>query len=176
VSTVCQRTLMNVRLLLIVVMGLITVKSVGSLYAQEMPVPILVQARYFKKVFAYNKSLPKDQIKIVIVYADASAEDKDDLVQAFSSAGMNASAVKTGQLASQSGVHVVYAAPGVDIKVVREFCRTNGVLSITGVPKWVKDGEISIGLDVVNDQPKVLVNAERLKAERQDAADLLRLR
>lgn len=164
---------MKVRLFTIM---LVLAGVVCSVFAQEMPVPILVQARYFKKVFGYNKSIPKDQIKVVIVYADASAEDKDDLVQAFSAMGMSASAVKTGQLASQSGVHVVYVAPGVDVRVVKEFCRANGVLSITGVPKWVKDGDISIGLDVVNEQPKVLVSADRLKTERQDAADLLRLR
>lgn len=146
----------------------------AEIWAQDMPVPVLVQARFFKKVFAYNKTLPKDQIKIAIVYTDASAEAKGDLVEAFGSVGMNVTAVKS--VAQAAGVNVVYAAPGVDVKAVRDFCRTNGILSITGVPKWVKDGDISIAIDAVNDQPKVVVNADRLKTERQDAPDLLRFR
>ncbi len=145
--------------------------------AQDMPVPPLIQSRYFKKVFAYNKSLPKDGIKIVVVYTDASANMKDDMVEAFSAVGMNASAVKVGQLAAGGvGANVIYVLPGVDIKPVKEFCRTNSIMSATGFPKWVKDGDISVGIDAVNDVPKVIINTDRLKTEKQDAADLMRLR
>jgi hypothetical protein len=148
----------------------------SELVAQDMPVPPIVQARFFKKIFAYDKTLPKEQIKLAVVYADASNEVKNEIVDAFTAIGISATAVKTPQLSTLAGVHVVYVAPGVDLRPVKEYCRANGVLSITGVPKWVRDGDVSITIDAVNDQPKILANADRLKTEKQDAPDLLRFR
>jgi hypothetical protein len=146
-------------------------------FAQDMPVPVPVQVRFFRKVFAYNKSIPKEGVKVIVVYGDATGETKDEVVEAFESLGMKASAVKGGQLASAgAGAHVVYLAPGGDMRAVKEFCKNNGVLSITGMPNLARNGDISISLDAVNDAPKVIVNPDRLKLEKQDAADLMRLR
>jgi hypothetical protein len=145
--------------------------------AQDMPIPVPVQVRFFKKVFVYNKSIPKDGIKIVIVYGDASNDIKDDIVEAFETMGMKASAVKSPQLATAGiGAHVIYLAPGGDVRTVREFCKANGILSISGLPNHARNGDVSISLDAVNDSPKVIVNPDRLKIEKQDAADLMRLR
>lgn len=146
-------------------------------FAQDMPIPILVQARYFKKLFVYNKSIPKDGAKVVIAYSDEGVGVKDDLVQAFTAIGISASAVRSNQLTSgAAGAHAVYAVSAADIRPVRDFCKNKSVLSITGLPKYVNDGEISISIDAVKEQPKVVINAERLKAEKQDAAELIRLR
>ena len=145
--------------------------------AQDMPIPIPVQARFFRKVFSYNKSIPKDGVKIVIVYGDASNDFKDDIVEAFESMGMKASAVKSAQLATAGvGAHVIYLAPGGDMRTVREFCKNNGILSISGLPNHVRNGDISISLDAINEAVKPIINPDRLKIEKQDAADLLRLR
>jgi hypothetical protein len=145
--------------------------------AQDMPIPIPVQARFFRKVFAYNKSIPKEGVKIVIVYGDASNDIKDEIVEAFESMGMKASAVKSPQLATAGvGANVIYLAPGGDLRTVKEFCKNNGILSISGLPNHARNGDVSISLDAVNDAPKVIVNPDRLKLEKQDAADLMRLR
>jgi hypothetical protein len=147
-----------------------------ALPAQDMPVPIAVQARFFKKVFVYDKTVPRENIAIAIVYSEASADVKDDIIEAFGSIGIKAIGVKGGQLASLSNVNVVYYAPGADLRAVKDYCRINGVLSITGLPNLARNGDISIALDVVNEAPKVIVNPDRLKTEKQDAADLMRLR
>lgn len=145
--------------------------------AQDMPVPIPVQARFFKKLFAYNKTIPKEGIKVVIVYGDASNDIKDDIVDAFESMGIKASAIKSGQLTSaRAGANAVYLAPGGDLRVVKDFCKNNGVLSISGLPNHVRNGDISIALDAINEAVKPIVNPDRLKLEKQDAADLMRLR
>jgi hypothetical protein len=90
---------------------------------------------------------------------------------------MKTSAVKAPQLATAGvGANVIYLAPGGDMRTVKEFCKNNGILSICGLPNHTRNGDISISLDAVNDAPKVIVNSERLKIEKQDAADLLRLR
>ncbi|MCS6808783.1 MAG: hypothetical protein RML40_08930 [Bacteroidota bacterium] len=149
-----------------------------ALSAQDMPVPIPVQVRYFKKVFAYDKTVPRENIKLLVVYGDATPTDvREELVEAFNSIGIRATAVKSSQLASAGAdVNVVYAAPGSDIRIIKEFCRTNGVLSISGLPNLATNGDVSIAINAVNDMPKVIVNPDRLKIEKQDAADLMRLR
>ncbi len=166
------------QLRLIATCVLALVIATQGLSAQDMPVPIPVQARFFKKVFGYDKTIPKDGIKVVIVFGDATPADvKDDLVDAFNSMGMKASAAKAPQLATVGvGANVIYLAPGGDLRAVKEFCKTNGILSISGIPNQTRNGDISIALDVVNDAPKVVVNPDRLKTERQDAAELMRLR
>jgi hypothetical protein len=169
-------TYMNSRYLTVVLLVVTAFAVNATVCAQEMPVPPNVQARFFKKVFGYDKTIPKDQIKLVIVFADASTEAKDDLQEAFTALGVSVTAVKSAQLAQVTGVHIVYVAPGVDVRAVKSYCSNNGVLSITGVVRWVKDGDFSIAIDAVNEQPKVVVNADRLKVERQDAPDLMRLR
>lgn len=149
-----------------------------GLFAQDMPVPIPVQARFFKKVFVYDKSIPKDGVKLLVVVGDATpADTKDEIVDAFNSIGIKASAAKAAQLASAGvGMNVIYLAPGGDLRAVKEFCKTNGILSISGLPNQARNGDISISMDAVNDAPKVVVNPDRLKLERQDAAELMRLR
>jgi sorbitol-specific phosphotransferase system component IIA len=163
---------------LIAVCIIAVVIAAQGLSAQDMPVPIPVQARFFKKVFGYDKSIPKDGIKIVIVFGDATPADvKDDIVDAFTSMGMKASAAKGAQLATAGvGANVIYLAPGGDLRAVKEFCKNNGVLSISGLPNQARNGDISIAMDAVNDAPKVVVNPDRLKIEKQDAAELMRLR
>lgn len=148
------------------------------LLAQEMPVPITVQARYFKKVFVYDKTIPKEGIKLLVIYGDATPNDvKDEIVDAFNTIGIKATAAKGSQITTAgAGVHVVYFAPGGDLKAVKEFCKTNGVLSISGLPNLANNGDVSIAINAVNDSPKVVVNPDRLKIEKQDAADLMRLR
>ncbi len=150
----------------------------SALSAQEMPVPVAVQARYFKKVFVYDKTIPKDGIKLLVVYGDATPGDvKDEIVDAFNTIGIKATAAKGSQIATAgAGVNVVYFAPGGDLKAVKEFCKSNGILSISGLPNLANNGDVSIAINAVNDAPKVVVNPDRLKTEKQDAADLMRLR
>ncbi|MCU0427277.1 MAG: hypothetical protein MUF71_16810 [Candidatus Kapabacteria bacterium] len=150
----------------------------SALLAQEMPVPVAVQARYFKKVFVYDKTIPKDGIKLLVVYGDATPSDvKDEIIDAFNSIGIKTTAAKGAQIATAgAGVNVVYFAPGGDLKAVKEFCKSNGILSISGLPNLANNGDVSIAINAVNDAPKVVVNPDRLKTEKQDAADLMRLR
>lgn len=150
----------------------------NGLSAQDMPVPVPVQARFFKKVFVYDKTIPKDAIKLIVVVGDATPADvKDEIVDAFNSIGIKASAMKAAQLSSAGvGANVIYLAPGGDLRAVKEFCKNNGVLSISGFPNQARNGDISISMDAVNDAPKIVINPDRLKAEKQDAAELMRLR
>jgi hypothetical protein len=143
--------------------------------AEDMPVPPELQVAIFKKVFNYDKTIPGGAPKMLVAYTDASAAVKDQVVKAFKDAGVTVTAAKADQLAGAlEGVNVLYVAPGVT--GVKQICQKNGILSITGIPSLVESGEVSVGLAVVDNKPKIVVHLGRLKAEGHDmSANLLQL-
>jgi hypothetical protein len=143
--------------------------------AEDMPVPPELQVAIFKKVFNYDKTIPGGAPKMVVAYMDSSAAVKDQVVKAFKESGVAVTAVKADQLAGAlEGVNVLYIAPGVS--GTKQICQKNGILSITGIPSLVESGEVSVGLTVVDNKPKIVVHLGRLKAESHDmSANLLQL-
>lgn len=162
-------------LVLAIVFVFASIGLVPEAHAQ-VSVPPNVQARYFKKVFAYNNTLPKTGIKVLVVFAEGSDEIKNDILEALKSVGLEAVPVKTSALNGRLDGQVVCAVSAKEVRPVREYCKANGVLSISAEPAAVKSGDISIGIENVDDKAKIIISADRLKTERQDAADLLRLR
>lgn len=140
-----------------------------------MPVPPNLQAAIFKKVFSYDKTIEGLNPKILVAFTDESAEVKDKVIKAFKDAGVTVSAVKAEQLsASVSGINVLYIAPGVS--GAKQICQKNGILSITGSPALVESGEVSVGLSVLDNKPKIIVHLKQLKAEGHElSAKLLQL-
>jgi hypothetical protein len=150
----------------------------GTLAAseQDVPVPPELQAAIFQKVFSYDRSLPSGQDpKVLIAFAPASAPFKDRLLKAFEQVGIRASAVREEEVASHiSAVEVLYVA--TDGTSFKALCQKNAVLSITGFPSLVEKGEVSVGLGVVADKPKILVHLPQLRAEGHElSANLLQL-
>jgi hypothetical protein len=144
-------------------------------FAEDMPVPPELQAAIFKKVFSYDKTIQGGEPKMLVAFTDASAEIKDQVVKAFKDSGVTVSAVKADQLSgSIGGINVVYIVPGVS--GVKQICQKNGVLSITGMPSLVEAGEVSVGLSVSDNKPKIVVHLKELKAEGHElSANLLQL-
>jgi len=146
--------------------GMMTVSG----FAQEMPVPVNLQAALFKKIFAFDKTLQsKGNVEVAVLTGSGSG---DDIVSAFKAAGVNVKAVSGDQV--PDGVSVVYVMPGV--KPPKQVCSQKGVLSISGVPSYAETGGVSVALSVENGKPQISINMKELKAEGQDmSADLLRL-
>jgi hypothetical protein len=144
-------------------------------FAQEMPVPPELQVALFKKVFGYDKKIQQSALKMLVVFTDASAGVKDQIVKAFKDSGVAVNAVKSDQLTdSIAGVNVLYIAPGVS--GAKQICQKNGILSITGMPSLVESGEASVGLSVLDNKPKIIVHLKQLKAEGHElSANLLQL-
>lgn len=140
-----------------------------------MPVPPELQAAIFKKVFSYDKTIQGGEAKMIVAFTDASAGIKDQVVKAFKDSGITVSAVKADQLSgSIGGINVVYIAPGVS--GVKQICQKNGILTITGSPSLVEAGEVSVGLSVMDNKPKIIVHLKQLKAEGHElSANLLQL-
>ncbi|MBN1568303.1 MAG: DUF4154 domain-containing protein [Acidobacteria bacterium] len=143
--------------------------------AGDMPVPPELQVAIFKKVFNYDKSIQGGSPKMLVAFTDNSAAVKDQVVKAFKDSGVNVSAAKADQLSSSvAGVNVLYITPGVS--GTKQICQKNGILSITGTPSLVESGDVSVGLSVQDNKPKIVVHLGQLKAEGHDiSANLLQL-
>jgi hypothetical protein len=143
--------------------------------AGDMPVPPELQVAIFKKVFSYDKTIPNGAPKMLVAFTDTSAAIKDQVVKAFKDSGVIVTAAKADQLSgSVDGVNVLYITPGV--AGAKQICQKKGILSITGSPSLVESGEVSIGLSVQDNRPKIVVHMGQLKAEGHDlSANLLQL-
>jgi hypothetical protein len=152
--------------ILLFLIGLTTVNS----FAQEMAVPVNLQAALFKKIFAFDKTIQsKGSTDVMILSTDGSA---DEIASAFSSVGINTKVVKGSQV--PGGANIVYVMPGVSSP--KGQCAQKGVLSISGVGAYAEGGKVSIGLIVEGGKPKIVINIAQLKAEGQElSSDLLKI-
>jgi hypothetical protein len=141
-----------------------------NVYSQEMPVPVNLQAALFKKIFAFDKTLQsKGSVEVIVLSGDGSG---DDVAAAFKASGVNARAVKGGQV--PAGASVVYVMPGVTPP--KQACAQKGVLSISGATSYVESGRVSIGLGLEGGKPKIIIHIGQLKAEGQElSADVLKI-
>jgi hypothetical protein len=71
---------------------------------------------------------------------------------------------------------VVYLMPGADSASTRKYCTESGVLSISGIPSFAENGDVSISVNKKASGTEILVNMRRLKAERHEfSSELLKL-
>lgn len=144
-------------------------------FAQEIPVPVNLHVVLLKKVFSLSKNLQGKQIKVVIVFTDASSIVKDEALSGFLAIGIQASACKLPQLAKEAGdADVIYIAPGAT--AASKFCEDKGILSITGMPSLTESGTTSVAIGIEAGKPKVFIHLTRAKTEKQEfSSDLFKV-
>lgn len=148
--------------------------------ADEMPVPLELQAALFKKIFGFDKQL-KDAEEITVLIAYSTDETPVDLMttlrEEFEKVEINVNPVKTSKLVTEIGNgQVVYVMPGVDADVVNEITTDNSVLSISGLPELVETGKVSVAVGVESGKPKIMVNMTQTEAEGHEfSAQILKL-
>jgi hypothetical protein len=158
-----KKTIVKLLFVVFCLEGVITPSGV----AQDMAVPVSLQAALFKKIFSFDKTLASKGIEVAVLGAGGDA-----MVAAFKDAGIEAKAVSGDQV--PAGVTVVYAMPGVTS--TKSQSAAKGVLSVSGVTAYVESGKVAIGLKIEGGKPKIIVHMAQLKAEGQElAADLLKI-
>lgn len=159
---------------LFLVLSLI-ISQAKSLQAQEIPVPVNLHVVLLKKVFSLCKTLQGKQIKVVIVFTDASALVKDEALSGFLAIGIQASACKPNQMAKEANdADVVYIAPGAI--AAQKFCEDKGILSVTGMPSLVESGQSTVSIGIEAGKPKVFIHLTRSKTEKQEfSSDLFKV-
>lgn len=144
------------------------------LFAQQ--VPMKIQAVIFKKMFPFIKSLKTAGVpKVLIVFNDANATQKDELVEEFTKLGISVGAVRSGQIASVlANYNVLYYMPGCASG--KNPARNAGMISLGGEIGMAERGECSVALADENGKPRIVVNARSLKSEGQEiAAEVLKI-
>lgn len=162
------------KLLLSLVVSLV-ITSIVPTRAQEIPVPVNLHVVLLKKVFSLNKNLQGKQVKVVIVFTDASSIIKDEALTGFVAIGIQATACKLPQMAREAGdADVIYIAPGAG--AAQKFCEDKGILSITGMPSLTENGTTSVAIGIEAGKPKVFIHLPRTKAEKQEfSSDLFKV-
>ncbi|MEO8335864.1 MAG: YfiR family protein [bacterium] len=177
------------------VMGaLLAVGTRGTLWAQEMEVPVAMQLPLFLKVMSFDRQLhARTAGELVIAFAyqggfRASVETKEQAwrstigVHEFDGMPVTLVAIdldKEGLAAalSRSKATLLYIAPmrGVDMKELMAVTRAARVTTLTGVVRYVELG-CAVGVRLRGDRPRILVNLVAARLEGAEfAAELLSL-
>jgi hypothetical protein len=162
-----------------------------------MPVPVDVQVPVLLKVLSFDRRIADargEKLVVGVLFQSGfrlSSTVKDRVLDALSSAGssgpanrplsvvaVDADRIESLEKAlSLSGVRVLYVAPlrAFDFSNLIATTRRSGTLTLTGVPEYLEAG-LSVGLDLRQDRPRILVNLRAARAEGADfAAPLLGL-
>jgi hypothetical protein len=169
----------------------------GTAFAQQMPVPVDVQVPVLLKVLTFDRRIADakgENLVVGVLYQSGyrlSSTVKDRFIDALSGAGSSGPANRPlrvvaidadrkeslGEAFTRLGVRVLYVTPlrAFDLPSLVAATRHTRTLTLTGVPDYVGAG-LSIGLDLRQDRPRILVNLEASLAEGADlAAPLLDL-
>lgn len=163
--------------------ALATFVVVATSTGEEMPVDSGQQCSMFKRIFSYDKDLRQsDKIVVIVVGPRTDGPEVDAVVTAFREKQMYPAPVTvsgltsdlTATLSQQSTV--VYVMAGVDYDAVNAFAASHRFLSISGMPSLVESGQVSVGVDMDDSRPQVVVNMGRLTAEGHElSSELLKL-
>ncbi len=139
----------------------------AAVFAQDMPVPVHVQAQLFKKILSYSLSVSDAaNPKIAIVepsdgagtaIQDAFTRNKLDKTQLISADDFISSNGK--------GYEVAYICPGVKTNKLRKVFTSGKILSISGVPEYYENGTVSVSLTMKNNKSQILINVDRARSE-----------
>ena len=178
-----------VGLMMKVALVVILLCCLSRVLAQEIAVPVDVQATLLLKTLTFDRNLKArvgQELVIGVLYQrmfKTSNNIKDDWLRAISEAkvptmiglpyrSVAIDAHNDDQLLAElvaQGVDVLYLTPlrAVDLKGITGICRDRQILTLTGVPEYVDSG-IAVGIGIKGERPQIIIN---LNAARTAGAD-----
>ena len=177
------------------IFALILMFSVGLFAEQIDEVRMDLQVNLFLKILKYDRNIAergKNGLKLGVLYNPASKKstkafkDFQENFNQIENRTVNGIQVflipiKGYEALSSSvksyGVNIVYIASGFDSQLddILSFCRSNKILTLTGVPKYAEKG-VAVGLGIKMKKPQIIINnpvAKELGAN--FSADILKL-
>ena len=163
--------------LAVLVMRSVTMAAVSV--SVSMPVPAEVQAVLFKNIWKLDRNFDCTRgVKLAIVYQekyDDSVAAKDEFLASIDRLGPHTTVVLveagTQELLS-NGLHgnsldMVYVTPlrAVDVSEIGRISRYERFRTITGVPEYVEEAGLAVGIGVRKDRPLIIINLEQARAE-----------
>ncbi len=159
------------------VMAIVLFMPIESLCEDEMPVPPKLQAAMFQKIFRFDKTLSGKDVKVLLIHGEEVPDVADILKKEFENVEVSVIIANASELGDKiDEVSVVYVMADVETEPVKKLCTEKSVLSISGLPKLVESGEVSVSIGEQAGKPKIMVNLNQLKAEGHElSAELLKL-
>jgi hypothetical protein len=162
-----------------------------------MPLPVEDQVPLFVKILNYDRSLKNrndDKVVIGIIYqekfrkSDLTKEEFINSIEDISENTINGKHVECipievsnlynlERIIDSKNISVLYIAPlrSVEINRIYHLSRQKKIITISGVSQYIREG-ISVGLELVDEKPKILINRRASKYEGIDfTSQLLRL-
>jgi hypothetical protein len=158
--------------------------STASMIAQEMPVPVELQASLLPRILSFQRLGPQgrnDNITVGILHQSqvrssfvCANEIAEHLPRFLKNPDGSAASCVLIEYVSQAdlshrisveGVTLVYVAPlrSVDINELAKLLQNRHLLSFTGVPSYVEEGLV-LGVETVGNHPKIVVNLSAARA------------
>jgi hypothetical protein len=149
-------------------------------FAQEMPVPATLQGELLPKILMLNKGFASKKVIVVgIIYSNylrSSIETYHDVAAKLKNAQLGISfkivpieiseTTNFKQVFLSDEIDCIYIAPvrGIDLAVVNKACKDLNILSVSAIPAFVLT-YFSIGFDLVNEKPKIIVSQKSIDSE-----------
>ena len=160
--------------------------------AQDMPVPVGVQAALFPKILTFDRNLNGETdngLVIGVVYQKkfrTSLNVKETFMDALSSAKKRnmlhfhcvpidiSDHTNLEDVISQNKIDILYIAPvrAIEIETITSVSRARKITTLTGVPDYVELG-LAVGIGIKGEKPRIIINLPAAKAEGADFKSLL---
>ncbi len=137
----------------------------GAAEAAESKVPPALQAALLKKVLTFDSLLEGTTPRIAVVYGTEAVSVVDALVAAFTSMGLQAKPVRVSAFAASSDVNVAYLMPSAVLAETTEHCAAIKALSVSPDAQTTVDGKTTLGFDLADGRPQLVVHLARMRAE-----------
>lgn len=157
----------------------LAVASITPSSAQDMPVPIDIQAPLLLKVLKYEKTLGQragDEIVIGVLFQKKfrdSLNARDGFVDAMDGAGLSellgrptrrvdvevVNATELDAILESEDIDILYVTPlrAASLASVVEAAAANNTLTLSGVPDYVENG-VMVGVTERRGRPAILLN------------------
>ena len=167
-------------------------------YANDLTVPLDLQAKLFLKALTYDKNLKKqddNHLTIGVLHFPGQPQSKEcatgfyEILEMFKDKTISGLGIQTvlyeydtpelfRKMISREGVDVVYIAAGPKARIseVIRITQSEKVFSCTGVVDYVTESGVSMSVGVLNKKPRIYLNLSSAKAEGADlGAQFLRI-
>lgn len=150
---------------------------ISTASAQAALVPLPLQATILQKIFSYDRTLEGRTPKVLIVAADPSDPQANELKATLTRLGTPAVVTTAAAMPAQApGAAAVYVMPGQLTDLLSRTCTQHRLLSVSGITAWAEQGRVSIAIGLSAGKAEIVVNLKRSKLEGHDLSSrLLRL-
>lgn len=163
---------------------------------ESMEIPATTQIPIFLKILSFDRKLNErsgGELNMLIVYqgnflsSQLASEEVNDALIELSIKKVEGIPVRFYYIDLDESdlleavikykINLIYICPlrGISMGNITSICREKSILSFTGVSSYVESG-ISVGLELRNDRPQIIINLTAAKAEGADfSSQLLKL-